>query len=305
MFRFGVKGKLWYATEHRRSLPPSDERRFEEKDDEEEVLTWSEVLHHLRTNQLLVLRMGGMNSNFFDSSDHHRHSHLVSALERAIRINVSLRSVYLGWRLPPPIMQRLLHAITYDEGGIPLHQLRNLHIEVLSQQSMTILPDTLLIDLFQRQQKLRSIHLQSLPVVAKPSSATAVAKKARRPMPLTPTESVVTRCIIQQYHRLDALQSLALVDCHVTSDLATELAQFLHIRGGLAELSLRSNRTLSGPGLRLLCQAPIARRLDLSLCDFDPVDVVAIAEGVAARSWLLPELSVAGNYRMARGLQAE
>jgi hypothetical protein len=318
---YGVKGKLWYADERRRLLrrqPSADRCTMDDADvggddaERHEILSFEDVLHRLRNNELSVLQLGGKNSNYFASSDqHHQNNSLLISLERAVRMNVSLRSVCLGWRLPHRCLLRILHTITYD-GGIPLHQLRHLEIAVLGHDHHRI-PVTLLTDLFLRQQKLVSIHLRSIQVDSKlseqhPSLPTSVSQKARRHQggaSQSNSGSVVTHCILQQYQRLNCLKSLALIDCDVTVDIAMELAQFLHIRGGIAELSLRSNRTLSGPGLRLICQAPVMRRLDLSLCDLDGSDAVAVAEGIALRSWPIEEMALAGNYRIdAIGLQA-
>jgi hypothetical protein len=325
LFLYGVKGKLWYASEKRRRLlrqqQPTEHCSIRDGanddcwDDEARhaVLSFEDVLHRLRSNELSVLRLGGKNSNYFDSSDNHHHNHsLVTALERAVRMNVSVRSVCLGWRIPHICLLRILHAITYD-GGIPLHQLRHLEIAVLGNDHRQRIPESLLTDLFLRQQKLVSIHLRSIHVDAEPpehhpSLSTAVSHKSKRYHCGTPhfcPGSVVTRCILQQYQRLNCLKSLALIDCNVTSDIAMELAQFLHIRGGIADLSLRSNRNLSGRGLRVICQAPVVRRLELSLCDLDGSDAISVAEGIASRSWPIEELALAGNYRVdAAGLLA-
>jgi len=110
--------------------------------------------------------------------------------------------------------------------------------------------------------------------------------------------SVVTHCILPQYHHHKNLKVLALVECDLTDDKVICLADFLHIRGGIAELSLRSNRKLTGRGLKIICQAPVMKRLDLSLCDLEPPCAEAVAQGIAARPWPVEELLLAGNYRM-------
>lgn len=88
------------------------------------------------------------------------------------------------------------------------------------------------------------------------------------------------------------------MECDLTDDSVICLAEFLHLRGGLAELLLRGNRELTGRGLKIICQAPVMQRLDLSLCDLDSNDASAIAEGIAARPWPVEELILAGNYRL-------
>jgi len=67
---------------------------------------------------------------------------------------------------------------------------------------------------------------------------------------------------------------------------------------------LRNNRKLSitskvgQSGIRMICQAPIMRKLDLSLCDLDGTDIVDIAKGIAARTYPIGEIMLSGNYRM-------
>ena len=120
------------------------------------------------------------------------------------------------------------------------------------------------------------------------------------PHPLVPKcdHSVVTHCIVQQYDRHPHLKVLSLIECDLTDEKVINLAEFVHIRGGVAELSLRSNRKLTGRGLRLICQAPVMKKLDLSLCDLMCEDAVAVAAGIARRPWPIEELLLAGNYRM-------
>lgn len=307
-----------------------------------DIRSLDDVIHRLRRNELTILRLGFTESDYFSHlgsnesvRQHNRHHHsskdMISGyygplvtLERALRVNRSVRSICLGWRLSPHLLFHILTAITYH--GIPLYQLRHIKIVVLGSEmssDRSLLPDSILTDLFHRQQKLRSIDLRSVQVsktlVQEQRSAQLSQVDASRTITSNEANykqskathaqkshpgSVITHCILQQYQKLSRLKSLSLIDCGVTGDIAIDLAQFIHIRGGIAELSLRSNRKLSitskvgQSGIRMICQAPIMRKLDLSLCDLDGTDIVHAANGIAARTYPIGEVKLSGNYRM-------
>ena len=306
-------------------------KMIDDGDIDTDIQNFDDMIHRLRRNEITILRLGWSESDYFshhnsnDSGSHHRHhqprhpskdvvsgyhGYLVT-LERALRVNRSVRSIILGWRLSPHLLLNILTAITYH--GIPLYQLRHIKIVVLESElssETSCLPDTILTDLFHRQQKLRSIELRSLQVsksiLQQEQQSIQIPLRGNQksyPSPSRPG-SVITHCILQQYQKLSRLKSLSLIDCGVTGDIAIELAQFIHIRGGIAELSLRSNRKLSitskagQNGLRMICQAPIMRKLDLSLCDLDGTDIVHVANGIAARTNPIGELTLSGNYRL-------
>ncbi len=330
-------------------------RLIQNDDIDHDIQSFDEMIQRVRRNEITLLRLGWTDSDYF-SNHHHQHHHhdahhhapchsALATLEWALRMNRSVRSISLGWRLSPKILFYILTAITYE--GIPLYQLRHIKIVVLENElSETFLPDTILTDLFHRQQKLISIDLRSVQVskvllqqrqeqsqpseqqhrnnslltatttsineaMAKKSMLTlAAAHKSHPPSPSHPG-SVILHCILQQYQKLARLKSLSLIDCGVTGDIAIELAQFIHIRGGIAALSLRNNRQLSVTtkvgqnGIRIICQAPILQTLDLSLCDLDPTDIVNVAHGIAARTYPIGEIMLTGNYLMdAVGLNA-
>jgi hypothetical protein len=296
-----------------------DDDNLEVLDDkrDDDVVSFDDLLRRLRKNDISILRLGWSNSDYFsDSSNvgnggshHHQNNSNLSAFERALRMNVSIRSISLGWRLSKSTLVRILHALTYE--GVPLHQLRHLKIAILGNEYCCnkLIPATILTDLFNRQQKLISIDLRSVQVSkSNPQQVHSIpiskSKQSGAILQQMNIGSVVTHCILPQYRSLLQLKSLALIDCDVTGDIAIQLSEFLHIRGGIADLSLRSNRKLSltssggENGLRMICQAPVMRKLDLSLCDLDGLDVAAIADGIASRPWPIGEVVLAGNYRM-------
>ena len=325
-------------------------RLIQNDDIDHDIQSFDEMIHRLRRNEITLLRLGWTDSDYFSyHHNHDAHHHTapchsaLATLEWALRVNRSVRSISLGWRLSPKILFYILTAITYD--GIPLYQLRHIKIVVLENElSETFLPDTILTDLFHRQQKLISIDLRSVQVskvllqqhqqeqksqpseqphknnslftATTASTNEAMAKRSKltvasaQKSPSHPG-SVIMHCVLQQYQQLSRLKSLSLIDCGVTGDIAIELAQFIHIRGGIAALSLRNNRRLSVTskagqnGIRIICQAPILQTLDLSLCDIDPTDIVNVAHGIAARTYPIGEILLTGNFRMdAVGLNA-
>jgi hypothetical protein len=325
-------------------------RMINDDDVDNDIQSFDDLIHRLRRNELTLLRLGWTDSDYFshhhslNDSIHHHHQpskdvfssyhYSLATLERALRVNQSVRSISLGWRLSPNVLFHILTAITYH--GIPLYQLRHVKIVVLENEMSSknaVLPDTILTDLFHRQQKLMSIDLRSVQVsksqLQSHQERQGSAQHPNRSISTVSTisnqihckkskllhnhksypeashpGSVIMYCILQQYQKLSRLKSLSLIDCGVTGDIAIELAQFIHIRGGLAELSLRNNRKLSitskvgQSGIRMICQAPIMRKLDLSLCDLDGTDIVDIAKGIAARTYPIGEIMLSGNYRM-------
>jgi hypothetical protein len=108
----------------------------------------------------------------------------------------------------------------------------------------------------------------------------------------------VRTCVIHHLLHLERLKVLNLTECDLTDADAIALADYIYIRGGLSILSLRNNRRMTRAGLRILAQAPIMQRLDLSLCDLMPEDAQALALGIASRPWPIHQLWLAGNYRM-------
>jgi hypothetical protein len=109
---------------------------------------------------------------------------------------------------------------------------------------------------------------------------------------------VVRSCVVHHLLHLERLKVLNLTECDLTDRDAIALADFIYIRGGLSILSLRNNRRLTHAGLRILAQAPVMQRLDLSLCDLIPEDAQALAMGIASRPWPIHQLWLAGNYQM-------
>lgn len=315
-------------------------RMINDDDIDNDLQSFDDLIHRLRKNELTLLRLGWPDSDYFshhNSSDSIHHHQSLSTLERALRGNQSVRSISLGWRLSPNVLFHILTAITYH--GIALYKLRHIKIVVLEDDKSlksSVLSDTLLTDLFHRQQKLMLIDFRSVQVSksqlqerqerqgfahnphrftsaistitnqvnCKKSKLMHSHRSYRQP---SHPGSVITHCILQQYQKLSRLKSLSLIDCGVTGDIAIELAQFIHIKGGIAELSLRSNRRLSvtskvgQSGIRMICQAPIMRKLDLSLCDLDSADTVDVANGIAARTYPIGEVILSGNYRMESG----
>jgi hypothetical protein len=127
----------------------------------------------------------------------------------------------------------------------------------------------------------------------------------RDPSPPNCDHSVVSRVIVRHLHKHENLKTLKLIDCDLDDHQVNLLADFLHMRGGIANLSLRNNRTLRERGLSIICQAPIIQSLDLSLCDLDGKAACAIARSIATRPWVLGELLLCGNYQIdTRGMLA-
>jgi hypothetical protein len=130
-------------------------------------------------------------------------------------------------------------------------------------------------------------------VAPPPAAATSAAA--------TPRITSVVSILLQQQHldRHPYLKTIKLIDCDLHNADAIQLADFIHLRGGIAELVLKGNRQLAGTtGVKVLCQAPITQLLDLSCCDLQPSQGAAMAQALAQRPFVLPRLLLAGNYRL-------
>jgi hypothetical protein len=268
------------------------------------------VVYRLRRNEMEELVLGWKDCDWLSNR------RTADRLERALRHSAALKRVSIGWRTSRHHrdgLLRILHAIS-------MHCRRLEHLQLVLDG---YLPETLVTRLLASQRNLVTIDIRAVHVYssfadlnigksnAAATSATCYGSNSNdvslhlpafssqsAPRPATYDHCIVTRCLLQQYRQHAHLKALLLIDCDLTDDKVTCLADFLHIRGGIAELVLRSNRKLTGRGARMICQAPVMQKLDLSLCDLDSDDVHAVAEGLAARPWPVQQLLLAGNYRM-------
>jgi len=282
---------------------------------EGEPQSLDDVVQRLRRNEIKELNLGYIQSDFLHGKRYG------NVLEKALKQNHSLKTVSIGWRHSNrDSLVKLLRAIA-----------KHCCLEHLHLVFDDWLPVPVLNDLLQRQQKLVTIDLQAVTVLSHKNGHWCCSPKSlnsngvslqqqqdrayhqshplvrrsweleqysRKEVENACDHSVITHCILHQYGHHPNLKVLQLVECELTDDKLISLADFLHIRGGVAELSLRSNRKLTGRGLKIICQAPVMKRLDLSLCDLEAADGVAVAQGMAARPWPIGELVLAGNYRM-------
>lgn len=206
----------------------------------------------------------------------------VTILEKALLANRSLRKVSIGWRLDAPTVVAILKSI------------RHLPLESLKLILDHPIPESVLKTLLQSQTLLQVLDLRGISVTRRHSLI-----RNRQDTSLMDT-NVVSRIFGRGNFSLmhPHLTELYLVDCGLTDRTAELLADYMHLRGGLQELSVRSNRALGCKGVQLLVQAPISRKLDLSLCDLGPIEVEALANALQNRQWPLHHLLLCGNYRL-------
>lgn len=252
-----------------------------------------EVCYALRRNQLTELKIGWKESDFLQSR------RAINMLERALRINKSVTSVSVGYRhRSRSLLVGFLRILAW-------------HTDLTSLQIVlnhTWIPEQCLKHLLQRQRHLVTLELRAVKVLRKHPLAThyCCSQDDAWLNPFNPCDHSLISRVLVHLNDHDALKSLSLVDCDVNDRAAVMLADLLHIRGGVARLSLRGNSRFLGPhGLKVICQAPVMERLDLSLCDLDFFDAQAIAQSIGHRPWPLGELLLCGNYRMdVHGLEA-
>lgn len=281
---------------------------------EEDPISLDDLVQRLKQNQVKELNLGFIHSDFLHGKRY------AATLEKALKQNYSVTSVSIGWRHSNrESLVKLLRAIARNT--------RLQHVKLILDDWV---PVSVLNDLLQRQQKLITLDLQAVTVLShnrhtgqwccSPKSLREKSPQQEKAVNQWPPierrswelnqystkeeenhcdHSVITHCILQQdFGHHQNLKVLSLAECDLTDDRVISLADFLHLRGGLAELSLRNNRRLTGRGLKIICQAPVMKRLDMSLCDLEARDAKAIAEGIAARPWPVEEVVLAGNYRL-------
>jgi hypothetical protein len=259
----------------------------------------------LKRNELTEMKLGWLASDFMNTR------RCVTLLERGLKgNNSSLVSVSIGWRhRDREIFLKVLKMIGRRCGSaltslqlvlddwLPEAVLSNVLLQLTNLQTLDIRAVKVL-RIQQHQNVMAGGHSHHHNVVCCDSYW-------RDPSPAGCDHSVVSRIIVRHLHQHEHLKTLKLIDCDMDDRQCVLLADFLHVRGGIANLSLRSNRTLREHGLSIICQAPVIDSLDLSLCDMTGQAGYAIAASIAKRPWVLGELLLCGNYRIdARGMLA-
>lgn len=304
-----------FVVEHLRLKPPF--LRQKRISTASEPTSLDDLCWRLKHNELTKLKIGfgEENDDFLTSTKN------ATKLERALRHNTSLRYVSIGWRHPNrEAMCILIRAVA-----------KYTRLDSLQLILDDWLPESLLKLVIQNQATtLETLDVRCVQVLRRnplgklcceitvPSgsfdslrststcSTRSTSSRSQRGIKTIPDRYSTTcdHCIVSRvlmqlrgtyFPRLKSLhlQDIGMKDCH-----AVMLADFLHIRGGLETLILRNNRSLGPRGVAVICQAPITKTLDLSLCDMDPETAVALAPSIAARSFPLGELLICGNYRM-------
>lgn len=283
-----------------------------------EPTSLDDLCWRLKHNEITKLKVGfGA-----DNDDYLTCTKNAAKLEKALRHNVSIRHVAIGWRhsnreamyiliravakytrlvslqlilddwLPEGLLRLLIHNQASTLETLDLRSVQVLRRNPLGKLCCEITVPTTSPD------SVRSTSTRSTR-----STSSRSQKGGTKIVPdrysTTCDHCIVSRVLIQlRGSYFPRLKSLHLQDVGMQDSHAVMLADFLHIRGGLEELVVRSNRSLGPHGVAVLCQAPIIQTLDLSLCDMEPDTAAAMAPSIAARSFPLGELLICGNYRM-------
>lgn len=245
----------------------------------------------LKCNALTEMKLGWQSSDFMNTR------RCTTLLERALKVNNSLTSVSIGWR--------------HRDRDVFLKVLKMIgrHCSTLTSLQLVLddwVPEVILSNMLLQLTNLQTIDIRAVKVLRKNALGNMCCDSYwRDPCPIDCDHSVVSRVIVRHLHKHEHLKTLKLIDCDLDDHQIHLLADFLHMRGGIANLSLRNNRTLKVKGLSIICQAPIIESLDLSLCDLDGKAAVAIARSISTRPWVLGELLLCGNYQIdTRGMLA-
>ncbi|GKY99038.1 hypothetical protein MPSEU_000859500 [Mayamaea pseudoterrestris] len=280
-----------------------------------------ELLAAIRRNETTELRLGWTDHDFiFNAAFPIR---AARALARSLQRNTSITSVCLGHRCLQtsnyfmhrknyanhPTRLPLVSARKRKQALIVILQAiaRSLsqqvtHLQLVLNES---LPESVLRHVLTSLPRLLVLELHAVQVnVARNVVVAAASAAVSSSMALTnnATAAIKWDCnIVSQvlvHCKLGHLKSLALIDCGLTDETAVLLADYLHAKGGIANLSVRNNRSIGARGWSRLTQAPIMERLDASLCDMTCVEVQAVAQGIVQRPWPLSALWLNGNYRI-------
>jgi hypothetical protein len=247
----------------------------------------------LKRNELTEMKLGWRDSDFMNTR------RCVTLLERALKANTSLLTISIGWRhRDRDVFWKVLKLIGRHCGN----SLTSLQL-VLDDW----VPEVILSSVLQQLTNLQTIDIRAVKVLRKNTVTGHVCCDSywRDPSPVGCDHSVVSRIIVRHLHKHEHLKTLKLIDCDMDDRQIILLADFIHMRGGIAHLSLRNNRTLREHGLSIICQAPVTESLDLSLCDLTGKAACAIAVAISTRPWVLGELVLCGNYQIdTRGMLA-
>jgi hypothetical protein len=268
------------------------------------------LLQSLRKQTIRELKIG------WHDCDYLRGPRNTALVVKAVQNNTSLTHVMIGWRRRHlSYTLRLLQALSATRA-------RLLYLDLSLDDAI---PASILAQLLAGQQHLVEIHIRAVRVYNhgqhhnnhhnhhrhhnnhhghhhnNHNNTNTNSNDLKRQLHY---RSIVEDCILSQYHALPHWKVLSLTDCDLTDADLLHLADFLHIRGGLAELRLRSNRQISGAGLLHILQAPVMKKLDVSLCDLQPEDGLVMANALKQRPWPLDQLILVGNYRLGSGAVA-
>jgi hypothetical protein len=302
-----------FVVEHLRWKPPF--LRQKRISTAEEPTTLDDLCWRLKHNELTKLKVGFGEEN----DDYLTSTRNAEKLERALRHNTSLRHVAIGWRHSSrDAMCILVRAVAKYTRLVSLQLILDdwlpeslLRLLVHNQATTLETLDIRCVQVLRRNPlgklcceiTVPASYSESVRSTSTSSTRSSSQRGATKTIPdrfsSTCDHCIISRVLIQlRGSYFPRLKSLQLHDVGMQDSHAVMLADFLHIRGGLEELVVRSNRSLGPHGVSILCQAPITKTLDLSLCDMDPKTAAALAPAIAARSFPLGELLICGNYRM-------
>ena len=266
--------------------------------------SFNQLLSLIRRNAITELRLGWWDCDWIGAS-----KWAAMSLERALRQNTSITHISIGNRsltgrstgmLASKSLSRRKEVLIFVLEAIVSHLKRQVtHFQLVLDDW---LPETFLLNMLQQLGRLVVLDLRSVQLLhldAKTDCYCCDSKKDtqkwRDPWALC-DHNIVSRVLI--HCKFEHLRSLALVDCGITDRTAMMLADYLHIRGGIARLNVSGNRLIGPRGWGILIQAPVIQKFDACICNLTCCDALAIASSMIKRPWPLGELLLRGNYRI-------
>ncbi|CAB9524205.1 expressed unknown protein [Seminavis robusta] len=246
------------------------------------------------------------------------HKKKIAALEKALKKSPSkIERISVGWKhgdQRKSVIQ-LLQVFIHQAKAPALQQLQSMELVLV-----TWIPDTVLLQLLlPHAHKLRSLHIQATRIKVRTKPKKMVFKNTYQSVHAV--DSVVLQeesaakilATPRLADQLTNLTSLKFIDADVLDPEVNIIVRFLwrhYSRHGIEHLSLRSNRHMTPAALKQICQAPVSKTLDLSLCNIKILGAKAIADALGNgdrnknHSWrqrhgiILQELALCGNYQL-------
>lgn len=220
----------------------------------------------------------------------------------------SLERIRIGWNLPrfalAPLLQEIIPLLLQPPARIKYLQLAlDAFVPLSTLKNLVSSSSILCLDL--RMVKIRTRSVSDPRPTNRKHKATLGTLSSRTDDTLEERITSSDENVLSLLPHLSrTIRALTLADCGLQSHHIPELIRHMRHKRHVQILSLRHNQLLRLDGWEsvLLRELPFLKCLDLSLCDLDPLDGIALASAFEKagkdKGSHLCRLSLAGNYRL-------